>query len=194
MPTVMLVIPTLQLTTVSLSLDDKRQMSVEINTANIGIDPEERLGSYELIKTEHKMEPIDFLDPTLLPPQGYRVDNNIMGGDGYAGAASVSPTYEQQQPMNVMSNAAPLHNNNGNFHHKVKPSQSSCSTQSWISCADSVHEPRTTSISTTATSSKYHNPTSAKHWYSNSRTWSGRTISLRHAHGDHGIGRWHWRH
>jgi len=37
--------------------NDKRQMSVEISTASIGIDTEGRLGSYELVKTQFNMQP-----------------------------------------------------------------------------------------------------------------------------------------
>lgn len=37
--------------------NDKRQMSVEIRTASIGIDPNGRLGSYELVETQLNMLP-----------------------------------------------------------------------------------------------------------------------------------------
>lgn len=61
--------------------DDKRQMSVDIKTASIGIDNEGRLGSYELISTNlqmqqspHNLQGNHQWDPVPLPPDGYRVE------------------------------------------------------------------------------------------------------------------------
>lgn len=74
----------------------ERQMSVEINTANVGIDSEGRLGSYELVTTQLNMQPNGEFDPVPLPPQGYQLKQ---------------PQQQQQMFQQQQNNMHQQHNN-----------------------------------------------------------------------------------
>lgn len=104
--------------------NDKRQMSVEIRTASIGIDPKGRLGSYELVKTQLNMLPTaaeQLMAASHQPGFAGLGTPNEESMRYFQNALQQQQTNQQDFPVSIDSRFDQFAGNNNNGHLPQRP-------------------------------------------------------------------------